>query len=315
MATAVAPCFVTWNSAVKQLPKEPIASRPTSGIRAAQLSLSSRFSSCCSTACGALVAAGAALLVRAPRRRKVQRNGWGDDVDFFDASVASNVEAAEGLRLITVEAPEEVAEPFQRPGQFVQAKPGPDAKPSFYAISSAPTSGGKLEFLIKAVDSNAWLTGAGAGDVLKLSPAMGKGFDVSCEAWATADVNQVNLFATGSGVAPMRAAIESGALKGKVCRLYYGARSESSMAYADRFDSWRKQGIEVVPVLSQGDEGWTGRRGYVQAVMQEDEERGEGFVLAAKHGAILCGQKEMVEAVRQVYSQLGVPQERTLLNF
>lgn len=251
----------------------------------------------------------------------MRRNGWGDDVAFFDVSVSSNVEAAEGLRLIAVEAPKEVADSFERAGQFVQAKPDADAKPSVYAISSPPSrpsvgaGASMLEFLIKAVDSNLWLTGSSAGDFLQLSPAMGSGFNFDCEAWKEAGVRQVGLFASGSGVAPIRAVIESGALAGKACRLYYGARSESSMAYADRFESWRKQGIQVVPVLSQGDSDWGGRRGYVQAVLREDEERGEGFVFPARHGAALCGQKEMVDEVRQIYEELGVPRDRTLLNF
>jgi len=245
--------------------------------------------------------------------RRIPLRGWGDDVTFYDASIVSNVEAAEGLRLITIEAPGEVSEPFQRGGQFVQAKAEDDSKPSFYAISSAP--GGALDFLIKNAESNDWITGASQGDVVKLSPAMGKGFNVDCEAWKEADVNQVSLFATGSGIAPMRAVIESKALTGKACRLYYGGREEGNLAYTDRFDSWRQNGIEVIPVLSKGDDSWTGRRGYVQDVMKEDEERGEGFVLSAKHGALLCGQKDMVTAVRAVYAELGVPEERTLLNF
>ncbi|OLP74357.1 hypothetical protein AK812_SmicGene46126, partial [Symbiodinium microadriaticum] len=44
------------------------------------------------------------------------------DVTFYEASVASNVEAAEGLRLISVTAGEDVSKPYQRGGQFVQAK-------------------------------------------------------------------------------------------------------------------------------------------------------------------------------------------------
>ncbi|CAK0827407.1 unnamed protein product [Prorocentrum cordatum] len=113
----------------------------------------------------------------------------------------------------------------------------------------------------------------------------------------------------------MRAVIESGALDGKVSRLYLGARTTAALAYEDRFDAWRKRGVEVVPVLSRAGDGWAGRGGYVQDALREDEERGEGFVLAAKHGALLCGQKEMVQGVREVYAGLGVPEERTLLNF
>eukprot|EP00439_Symbiodinium_sp_Y106_P026915 s1487_g3.t1 len=186
-------------------------------------------------AAGAAFVAAKAATTRGPRRSRVARRGWGDDVTFYEASVASNVEAAEGLRLISVTVGEDVSKPYQRGGQFVQAKADDEAKPSFYAISSAPGSG-DLEFLIKEAESNAWITESKAGDLVKLSPAMGKGFDLSCEAWKEGGVKQVNIFATGSGVAPMRAVIESDALKGKTCRLYYGARTEAGMAYADRFE-------------------------------------------------------------------------------
>merc|ERR1711904_245472 len=121
-----------------------------------------------------------------------------------------------------------------------------------------------------------------------MSAAMGCGFDTSCEAWGS-NVDQVGIFATGSGVAPIRAVIESGALAGKVCRLYLGARTLSSLAYREKFDDWRKQGIEVVPVISRAGDDWHGRTGYVQDAFREDEERGDGFVLAARHGPILCG--------------------------
>mmetsp|Transcript_68608 Transcript_68608/g.135720 ORF Transcript_68608/g.135720 Transcript_68608/m.135720 type:complete len:350 (-) Transcript_68608:185-1234(-) len=291
-------------------------------------SLSLNWRSSAGHASAALILAGTAVTAlfstafRSPKpgcRRaaepRTRRHGWGDDVVFHQAQVKSNVEAADGLRLISIEAPPVVATPFAKAGQFVQAKPSADAKPSFYAISSPPGSEGPLEFLIKEAENNAWLTGTKNGDTVQLSPAMGRGFDLACESWTSADVNQVGLFATGSGVAPIRAAIESGALAGKVCRLYFGARTQECLAYADRFDDWKQRGVEVVPVISKGSDNWTGRRGYVQQVLKEDEERGEGFVLPSRHGALLCGQKEMVQAVRSVYAELGVPEDRTLLNF
>mmetsp|Transcript_62016 Transcript_62016/g.134487 ORF Transcript_62016/g.134487 Transcript_62016/m.134487 type:complete len:339 (+) Transcript_62016:41-1057(+) len=250
----------------------------------------------------------------ASRSTSTRRHAWGDPVDFFSATVEENVEAAAGLRLIRIAAPQEVIGPFQRAGQYVQARAGEEAKPSFYAISSPPGANSTLEFLIKDSESNAWIAATGKGDALQLSAAMGKGFDIDGEAWA-GKVSQVNLFATGSGVAPIRSALEGGALAGKNCRLYYGAREESALAFAERFEDWKRAGVEVIPVLSKAPDSWSGRKGYVQAAFEEDEERGEGFVLSARHGALLCGQKEMVAQVRDVYAKLGVPEERTLLNF
>eukprot|EP00929_Paragymnodinium_shiwhaense_P015639 TRINITY_DN123738_c0_g1_i1.p1 TRINITY_DN123738_c0_g1~~TRINITY_DN123738_c0_g1_i1.p1 ORF type:complete len:376 (+),score=106.62 TRINITY_DN123738_c0_g1_i1:65-1129(+) len=270
--------------------------------------------------CALLVAGSLALAGRVQQRHrgatsKAQLRAWGDDVVFHEASVKANVEAGEGLRLITLAAPGDVTSAYKKGGQFVQVKPAADAKPGFYAISSPPNDSAPLEFLIKEVESNGWLTKAAAGDVLQCSAAMGKGFAMEGEAWTGADVAQVGLFATGSGVAPLRAVIESGALDGKVARLYLGARREATLPFSDRFAAWTKRGIEVVPVLSKAGGSWSGRKGYIQDAFKEDEERGEGFVLAARHGALLCGQKEMVVAVREVYEGLGVPEERTLCNF
>mmetsp|Transcript_26837 Transcript_26837/g.61894 ORF Transcript_26837/g.61894 Transcript_26837/m.61894 type:complete len:308 (+) Transcript_26837:39-962(+) len=249
------------------------------------------------------------------RQLTVHRQGWGDPVDFFDASVYENVEAADGFRSIILEAPSTVLDPYTKPGQFVQAKAVDEEKPSFYAISSPPSSGDKAEFLIKVAPSNDWLVNAKKGDSVLLSAAMGKGFPVDGESWDGA-VNQVGIFATGSGIAPIRSMIESGALRGKATRLYYGARSESAMPFQERFSEWtKKDGIEVVPVLSQAGSDWAGRTGYVQDAFQQDEEQGEGFVLSSQHGGILCGQKEMAEDVRKLYESLDVPPERVLTNF
>jgi len=270
-----------------------------------------------SVACVAIIGLGVVAALNAAtrkhRRSGLARRAWGDDIVFHIATVKENVEAAKGLRLITIEAPDVVSDPYGKAGQCVMAKPDDDAKASFYAISSPPGGDGAFEFLIGETEANKWMTDVSKGDAVKLSPAMGKGFATDGESWE--GVSQVGLFAAGSGIAPIRSVIESGALDGKVSRLYLGARTEQALAFADRFGDWKKRGVEVVPVLSKPEAGWSGRTGYVQQAFQEDEERGEGFVLAGKHGALLCGQKEMVAAVREVYSGLGVPEDRTLTNF
>merc|ERR1711976_701705 len=68
------------------------------------------------------------------------------------------------------------------------------------------------------------------------------------------------LFANGSGIAPLRAAIESSQLKiakpgqgGRTARLYYGVTSPADMPYADKF----------------GECEMNGRTGYVQNALEE----------------------------------------------
>eukprot|EP00913_Durusdinium_trenchii_P015078 g14140.t1 len=203
------------SSSVRALSRHPSATATVSCFESWRTSSRALFGAGRQALAGTIGAVTFSLtrLVRARRARRprVPRRGWGDDVKFFDGSVKSNVEAANGLRLITLE--------------------------EWRFLGACAVDHGRGEKLVD-VPSNDWITGSSTGDVLK--------------AWEEADVNQVSLFATGSGVAPMRAVIESKALAGKACRMYYGAREESSMAYADRFDEWRRAGVEIVPVLSQG---------------------------------------------------------------
>ena len=77
-----------------------------------------------------------------------------------------------------------------------------------------------------------------------------------------------------SGIAPICAAIESGDLKtssgGRTARLYYGVKNEKDLCFVDRFSTWEKNGVQVVPVLSQPSDSWQGRTGYVQNALEED---------------------------------------------
>mmetsp|Transcript_70732 Transcript_70732/g.139021 ORF Transcript_70732/g.139021 Transcript_70732/m.139021 type:complete len:130 (+) Transcript_70732:2-391(+) len=123
------------------------------------------------------------------------------------------------------------------------------------------------------------------------------------------DIDTVLLFAAGTGIAPIRAAIESGKLAGKSCTLYYGSRRAATMAYDQLFKTWEAEyGVKVVPVLSQG--GLKSRQGYVQKALAED-----GVGSPKTTAAILCGMKGMAEGVKAVLADAGVPEDKVLLNF
>jgi ferredoxin-NADP reductase len=75
-----------------------------------------------------------------------------------------------------------------------------------------------------------------AGQGLSMSPVAGKGFAVS--KLKDPSPGGVVLFATGSGISPVRALLEEGVLsrgQGADVRLYYGARTPARMAYQDRW--------------------------------------------------------------------------------
>jgi len=242
---------------------------------------------------------------------------------------------------------------FIYPGQYVQVKIAgdDDAKPAFLAIASAPTGeapkpapkGKKAkaeeadiaagpepttpvpatwEFLIKKTDNNEWITNAVPGSTFDVSQVMGGGFPMAdnLEGFKYDFPTQnILLFATGSGIAPIRSAIESDQLGlggARTCTLYYGVRTADDMPYVSKFPEWEERGVQVVPVVSQPDlpcesgAVWKGRTGYVQNALEED-----GVQIPRNSGALLCGVKGMAESVTSMMVESGVFEGRVLTNF
>jgi len=255
--------------------------------------------------------------------------GWGPDPIWQSGTITSNYAAcpSKGSVCVTIDVPSDVMEGYLIPGQYVQMKASvedEDAKPIFLAIASPPPNEGDesktMEFLVKKTDNNSWITSASESTTVAISQVMGGGFameenfdglkyDFPCQ--------NVLLFANGSGIAPIRAAIESGQLNtangGRTCRLYYGVKSPSDMPYADKFAKWEQAGVAVVPVISRPEEckiEWPGRTGYVQNALEED-----GVPIPRNTGALLCGVKGMAESVTDLLEKAGVIEGRNLMNF
>ncbi|EKX37757.1 hypothetical protein GUITHDRAFT_116064 [Guillardia theta CCMP2712] len=216
--------------------------------------------------------------------------------EFIPATVVSNEEAASGLYKIMLQVDPAVCTSYKIPGQYLKVrKDSSMEKPGFFAIASPPKADSNvLEFLIKKrLD--------GRSD-----------FRAGTRYAGVDNVKQVLMFATGSGISPLKAAIESQELSSKNVKLYYGARSagKNSMAYMDKFADWEKMGVEVIPTLSKPGDKWDGRTGYVQEVCKAD-----GVKDPQSTVALLCGVKGMVDEVKTVLKDAGVPESNILLNF
>lgn len=262
--------------------------------------------------------------------------GWGPEPVWSTATVTSNSPAcpSQSCVSLTIEVPSEVKEGYVIPGQYVQMKSSiddEDAKPIFLAIASPPSkpeddneeSSTTMEFLIKKTDNNSWITSALASSTVAISQVMGSGFPMeeNLEGFKYDFPTQnVLLFANGSGIAPIRAAIESGQLNiapagkgGRTARLYYGVQTLADMPYAEKFGRWELDGVQVVPVLSRPEDckdEWNGRTGYVQNALEED-----GISIPRNSGALLCGVQGMAESVKDLLLKAGVFEGRVLTNF
>jgi len=266
------------------------------------------------------------------RTRHIICAGWGPDPIWETCTILSSTPASKQCVEIKVQVPGTQAQEYSVPGQYVQMRVAGDdtAKPIFLAIASPPLKESdkenvpesvEFEFLIKRTDTNGWIFDAAAGSKVDVSQVLGKGFPVqdNFEGFKYDFPTQnVMLFACGTGIAPIRAAIESGQLKisqpgkgGRTARLYYGVRTPEDMSYANKFAEWEAHGFEIVPVVSQPEgTGWTGRTGYVQTALEED-----GVPIPRNSGALLCGQKGMVDSVKSLLTSAGTFEGRILTNF
>lgn len=191
------------------------------------------------------------------------------------------------------------------PGQYLHVA-APGAHPAYFAIATAPGRG--LELLVKrgttAADA---LAGAAPGAAVHVSTPLGPGYPVDTHAG-----RDLVLVASGSGIAPLRAVVQHVLQHrrrwGEVT-LWYGQRHASEFAYAGELAAWERGGVHVIQVLSGNDHAWSGARGRVQ-----DALRGAG---RGVRGAVACvaGQREMVHAVRETLSDLGVAGGDVLVNF
>ena len=245
--------------------------------------------------------------------------------EWSSCAVVSNKKEAEGLQVVEVEVPAELGEAYTVPGQYVKIKATGVDKPGFYAIASSPGAAGSqvLQFLVKGTENNQFIYAAKAGEKLELSGPQGKGFSIadSFNSYKY-DFPTVNvlMMATGSGLAPIAAAIDYAPLQlrkigpnslyARTATLYVGARTEDHLPFRSKYSDWESKGVTVVPVISKPADSWRGRTGYVQ-----DSLRADGVKTPRNTGVLLCGHRGMTDNVKEICLEAGVFEGRLLLNF
>jgi ferredoxin-NADP reductase len=180
-----------------------------------------------------------------------------------------------------------------------------------YSISSAPDGSPRFELAVTEVTGgpgSGYLCGLGPGAPLRA---------VGPQGFYTRDPSDANpslLVATGTGVTPLRSMMKAALGAGSVTPVWLllGVRHADDILYREEFETLARKHdhVRVEFTLSQGDAGWSGRRGYVQSHVSElfaalaAEDRGEPHVY-------VCGLERMITAVRQLVRQdMGIPRQR-----
>lgn len=157
-----------------------------------------------------------AFLQQKRQPRGVLFMGWGPEPIWSTAQIKTNQAANQSGKSVTltVSVPSETAAEYKIPGQYVQLRLNDGTKPLFLAISSPPNAeNAEFEFLIKKTPDNGWITDAAPGTQVEISQVLGGGFPMqeNLEGFKYDFPTQnILLFGVGSGIAPIKAAMESG---------------------------------------------------------------------------------------------------------
>ena len=228
--------------------------------------------------------------------------------EFLPATVLAAADETPRLRLLSVRVPPEVAASHRIPGQYLRARAASNTPEAYFAIANPP-GGDRFELLVKRGSAVAdALAALGVGDRLEVSRAGGPGFPL-----ATSGGKDLLLFATGSGIAPIHAAVRAIAADrdryGEV-HLFFGARTRHDFAYTGELDALAEsRRIRVHRVVSRALDDKDRYVGYVQERFQAELPEVTDPVV------FLAGRPEMVEAATRMLIGAGIPADRIHGNF
>ena len=182
-----------------------------------------------------------------------------------------------------------------------------DGRRRAFSIANPPHEDDLIELHIRHVDGGVFtdwaFTQMKDGTILRIEAPLGT-FTLDEES------DRPMLFiAGGTGFAPIKSQIEHAFHAGldRPMVLYWGVRSQEDLYLPDLPRQWEREheNFRFVPVLSEPDEGWQGRSGWVhEAVL---EELGDEL---PKYDVYMAGPPPMVSAARDALLERGVPESQ-----
>ena len=163
-----------------------------------------------------------------------------------------------------------------------------------YSVANAQRDDNKIVLDIRYVEqgqmSEYLFHRAKANDLLRLEGPLGT--------FCLRESTKTPLFiATGTGIAPIKAMIES-LPSNQPITVYWGGRVVEDIYWKDTPDN-----VNLIPVLSRADDGWSGKRGYVQQAVISDSIDLSTVVVYA------CGSESMIRDAKAHFIQEGLSEK------
>ena len=185
-------------------------------------------------------------------------------------------------------------------GQYVDLI-HPDFEPRAFSIANAPTNSSLIELHVRQIENgkftNFVFNELEEKSLLRIEGPKGDFF------FREDSKKPVILVAGGTGLAPIKSIIEH-AIATKLNRsiyLYWGVRDEVDL-YMDLPVQWANEYdyIHFVPVLSEPNDAWQGRTGFVHESVLSDFDDLTGYEIYA------CGPPVMVKATAKTFVEQGM---------
>ncbi|SDH81200.1 anthranilate 1,2-dioxygenase reductase subunit [Pseudomonas panipatensis] len=180
------------------------------------------------------------------------------------------------------------------PGQYARLRvPGSEAVRA-YSFANRPNPQNHLQFLIRLLPdgamSNYIRERCQVGDEIHFEAPLGTFY-------LRHITRPLLLVAGGTGLSALLGMLDEladGGAAGQPVHIYYGVRQAADLCELERIAGYaeRLPGFRFTPVLSEADEHWSGKRGYVTEHFALAELRDAPFDL------YLCGPPPMVESVK-----------------
>jgi|SRR5579884_598788 len=217
------------------------------------------------------------------------------------------MELCSDVRHFVFEVPE--VQVFQfTPGQFVAFRETFEGRTVTRAYSIAsPPDGNRFELCLNRVREgrfSPWLFSLRPGESVDMKGPLG-GFVLRNPG------RDVLFIATGTGVAPFRSMLKAHLAHGpkQEYTLLFGVRYEPDLLYRDEFEALERQHptFRFWPTITRADEGWTGRRGRVQAHVEAALGGGRDV------DVYICGIREMVDETRALLKGFGLDRRQIIV--
>ncbi len=181
----------------------------------------------------------------------------------------------------------------------------PDGRRRAFSIANAPHDDELIELHIRHVPGGEFtdkvFSEMEVGDIQRIEAPMG-GFYLREESG-----RPLIMMAGGTGFAPLKAIIEHAFHIGleQPIQLYWGARTEADIYLPDLPRQWAEQHPRVTftPVLSEADDDWQGRRGWVHEAVLKDNPDMSAYDL------YMSGPPPMVFAGKRAFMAAGLAEE------